>query len=88
MKCLSEFHVFGAWSPTGAVVLGGFRNFRRWDLAGENRSLGADPWGCLVPNLFLPVSASCSPGGEEALLPHTPTAIMFYPNPWDQARME
>jgi hypothetical protein len=51
------------WSPAKSTTLGGTENFRRWDLARASRSLGVDPWGCLIPGPSL--SLSLLPGHHE-----------------------
>jgi hypothetical protein len=37
--------MLNAYSVTGGAILEGSGNFRRWDIAGGSRSLGASPWG-------------------------------------------
>jgi hypothetical protein len=43
MKCPSQSHGLNVWSPDSCATLEGSGNFRRWDLAGERRSLGMGP---------------------------------------------
>jgi hypothetical protein len=39
IKCLPQVRVLNTWSPTGGTILRGNGDFRKWDLAGESRSL-------------------------------------------------
>jgi hypothetical protein len=46
-------NVLNDWFPAGGDVSGGYKNFRKWGLAGGSRSLGA-------PSFLLPIHCELS----------------------------
>lgn len=40
MKCPQKGSCVGTLSPADGTIFGGSENFRRWDLAGRQRSMG------------------------------------------------
>jgi hypothetical protein len=48
MKCPSQAHVLKVLTWAGGTILGGFGDFRRWDLPGGSRSLGGMSFGAVT----------------------------------------
>lgn len=67
-----------ARAPAGGVIFGGYGNFGKWDLIGEDGSLGVGILGYSIldhspPHFLLPVHSDVHHCPSE----HTPAAIIF-----------
>lgn len=76
-----KFCLLNSWPPAGGTVLGDCGTPRRWNLAGDIRSLGCALEEYRQSPVQVPVSL-LPPLCREESLPLIPTAVMFqFPSP-------